>query len=101
MYFILLLRKETRVRAKSRKRFCSRSVKLETFQNLVFQALTVLALSGIKLLDVPNAALGVILVATLVSAAATWFVTRRRARAHAHALPATQAVAASRDSAPG
>jgi uncharacterized protein len=61
----------------------------------------VLALSALKLLDVPNAVLGVILVAAVVAGTATWFVTRRRARARAAALPATPAASASRGSAPG
>jgi hypothetical protein len=41
----------------------------------------VLALTGLKLLDVPNEALLAILVIALVAAGVTWFVTRRRARA--------------------
>jgi len=63
----------------------------------------VLALSGLKLLDVPNELLGAVLVAALVAGAATWFVTRRRARSLAPvpAPPAGPAVAASRDSASG
>lgn len=40
----------------------------------------VLALSALKLLDAPNAALGAVLIAALVAGAATWFVTWRRAR---------------------
>ena len=61
----------------------------------------VLALSALKLLDVPNEVLGVILVAALVAGAATYFVTRRRARALARALPATPAASGSPGSAPG
>jgi uncharacterized membrane protein YfcA len=41
----------------------------------------VLALTGLKLLDVPNEALMAILVVALVAGGVTWFVTRRRARA--------------------
>ncbi len=41
----------------------------------------VLALTGLKLLDVPNEALLAILVLALVAGGVTWFVTRRRARA--------------------
>lgn len=61
----------------------------------------VLALSGLKLLDVPNEILGAVLVSALVAGAATWFVTRRRARwlAPAPAPTAAPAVAASPGSA--
>jgi uncharacterized membrane protein YfcA len=61
----------------------------------------VLALSALKLLDVPNPVLAAVLVAALVAGAATWFVTRRRARALARELPAVQGASASRGSAPG
>jgi uncharacterized membrane protein YfcA len=57
----------------------------------------VLALTGLKLLDVSNAVLLVILVVAIVATAATWFVTRRRARAQ----HATTVVAASPGSTPG
>jgi len=62
----------------------------------------VLALSGLKLLDVPNEILAAVLVAALVTGAATWFVTRRRDRspAPAPAPPATTAAAVSPGSAP-
>jgi uncharacterized membrane protein YfcA len=38
----------------------------------------VLALSGLKLLDVPNEVLAVVLGAALAAGATSWFVTRRR-----------------------
>ncbi|MFN8025526.1 MAG: sulfite exporter TauE/SafE family protein [Acidimicrobiia bacterium] len=65
----------------------------------------VLVLSALKLLDVPNEALGAVLVAALVAGAATWFATRRRSAATKAAAPepsppATPAVAASPGSAP-
>ena len=60
----------------------------------------VLALSGLKLLDVPNEVLGALLVGAIVAGTATWFVTRRRVRALARALPAAQAAPGSRGSAP-
>jgi uncharacterized membrane protein YfcA len=41
----------------------------------------VLTLSALKLLDVPNEVLGVLLVVTLLAGAATWYLRRRRARA--------------------
>ena len=46
----------------------------------------VLALSGLKLLDVPNEVLAVILAAAVVAGSASWFVGHRRAT---NALPAT------------
>jgi hypothetical protein len=61
----------------------------------------VLALSALKLLDVPNEVLGAILLAAVVAGTATWFVTRRRARALAPELPATPAASASPGSGPG
>ncbi len=61
----------------------------------------VLALTGLKLLDVPNEVLGVILVVAIVAATATYFITRRRARALARALPAAPAASGSPGSAPG
>jgi uncharacterized protein len=60
----------------------------------------VLVLSALKLLDVPNAALAVVLVAALVSGGVAWFVTRRRARSRALVLDATRGAAASRGSTP-
>lgn len=50
----------------------------------------VLALTGLKLLGVPNEALLAILVLALVGGGVTWFVTRRRARAR-HAGTAASA----------
>jgi hypothetical protein len=61
----------------------------------------VLVLSALKLLDVPNAVLAVVLIAAVVGGGATWFVTRRRARSRALALHATPGVAQSRGSTPG
>jgi len=61
----------------------------------------VLALSGLKLLDVPNEILGAVLVGALVAGTATYFVTRRRTRALALSRPATPAVSGSPDSTPG
>jgi uncharacterized membrane protein YfcA len=61
----------------------------------------VLVLSALKLLDVPNEVLGVILVAAVVAGTATYFVTRRRSRALARALPATPAASASSGSTSG
>jgi uncharacterized protein len=55
----------------------------------------VLALSALKLLDVPNEVLGAILLGAIVGAGATWFVKRRRARALAGVRPATQAASGS------
>ena len=46
----------------------------------------VLALSGLKLLDVPNEVLAAVLAAALVAGATSWFVSRRRT---AKSLPAT------------
>jgi uncharacterized protein len=51
----------------------------------------VLALTGLKLLDVPNGLLLAILVVAIVGGAVAWFVTRRRA----HAQRAATAVSAS------
>jgi uncharacterized membrane protein YfcA len=51
----------------------------------------VLTLTGLKLLDVPNEALLVILVAAIVGGGAVWFLTRRRA----HARRAATGVSAS------
>ena len=50
----------------------------------------VLALTGLKLLDVSNTVLLVILVAAMVAGGVVWFVTRRRARAR-HAATAASA----------
>jgi hypothetical protein len=61
----------------------------------------VLALSGLKLLDVPNEVLGAVLAGAILAGTATWFVTRRRARALGRELPAVPAASASRGSAPG
>jgi uncharacterized membrane protein YfcA len=61
----------------------------------------VLALSALKLLGVPNEVLGATLVAAVVAGAATWFITRRRARALARALTAAPAASASSRSTPG
>jgi uncharacterized membrane protein YfcA len=60
----------------------------------------VLALSALKLLDVPNEVLAAVLVGAIVAGTATWFVTRRRARALGRELPAVPAAWASRGSAP-
>jgi uncharacterized membrane protein YfcA len=49
----------------------------------------VLTLTGLKLLGVPNEVLLAILVAAVVAGAATWFVTRRRARARHAATEAS------------
>jgi uncharacterized membrane protein YfcA len=49
----------------------------------------VLALTGLKLLDVPNEALLAILVIAVVAGGVTWFVTRRRARARRVATAAS------------
>lgn len=51
----------------------------------------VLALTGLKLLDVPNAILLVILALAIAGGAVAWFVTRRRA----HARPAATGASAS------
>jgi uncharacterized membrane protein YfcA len=59
----------------------------------------VLALSGLKLLDVPNEFLAAVLVSALVAGGATWFVTRR-VRRPVPALLATPAAAGSPRSAP-
>ena len=61
----------------------------------------VLALSALKLLDVPNEVLAAVLVGAIVAGTATWFVTRRRALALGRELPAVPAASASRGSAPG
>jgi uncharacterized membrane protein YfcA len=50
----------------------------------------VLALTGLKLLDVPNEVLLAILVLAVVGAGVSWFVTRRRARVQ-HAATETSA----------
>src|SRR5262249_12383587 len=50
----------------------------------------VLAMTGLKLLGVPNEVLGAILVVAVLGAAVAWFVTRRRARARG-ATPAASA----------
>jgi uncharacterized membrane protein YfcA len=52
----------------------------------------VLALSGLKLLGVPNDVLAGILIASLIGAAVTWVVMRRRARARELARRATPVV---------
>jgi uncharacterized membrane protein YfcA len=57
----------------------------------------VLALTGLKLLDVSNAVLLAILIVSVVAGGAVWFVTRRRARAQ----HATTAGSASSGSPPG
>jgi uncharacterized membrane protein YfcA len=49
----------------------------------------VLALTGLKLLDVPNGVLLAILVLALVAGGVAWFVTRRRARARDAATAAS------------
>jgi uncharacterized membrane protein YfcA len=51
----------------------------------------VLALSALKLLDVPNEVLGAILLGAIIAALTTWFVKRRRGRALAGARPAMRA----------
>jgi uncharacterized protein len=61
----------------------------------------VLALSGLKLLDVPNEVLGGILAGAIIAALATWFVRQRRARALVGARPATPAGSGSPGSTPG
>ncbi len=61
----------------------------------------VLALSALKLLDVPNEVLGAILLGAIVAAMVTWYVKRRRDRRPAGVHPATPAVSASPGSAPG
>ena len=61
----------------------------------------VLALSALKLLDVPNEVLGAILLGAIIAALTTWFVKRRRARALAGARPATRAGSGSPGSTPG
>jgi uncharacterized protein len=61
----------------------------------------VLALSALKLLDVSNDVLLAVLAGAILAGTATWFVTRRRARALGRELPAVPAVSASRGSAPG
>jgi hypothetical protein len=53
----------------------------------------VLALTGLKLLDVPNGVLLAILVIAIVGGAVAWIVTRRRA----HARRAATAASASPD----
>jgi uncharacterized membrane protein YfcA len=49
----------------------------------------VLALTGLKLLDVPNEALLAILIAAVVGSGVVWFVTRRRAHARHAAMGAS------------
>ena len=61
----------------------------------------VLALSALKLLDVPNEILGAILLGAIVAAMVTWFVKRRRDRRPAGGHPAAPAASASPGSAPG
>jgi len=61
----------------------------------------VLALTGLKLLDVPNEVLGGILAGAIIAALATWSVKQRRARALAGARPAAPAGSGSPRSAPG
>ncbi|MDQ1432796.1 MAG: uncharacterized protein QOF40_3398 [Actinomycetota bacterium] len=61
----------------------------------------VLALSALKLLDVPNDVLGAILLGAIVAALTTWFVKRRRARVLADARPAAQVASGSPGSTPG
>ena len=61
----------------------------------------VLALSGLKLLDVPNEVLGGILAGAIIAALATWFVRQRRGRALAGVHPATPAGSGSPGSTPG
>jgi hypothetical protein len=61
----------------------------------------VLVLSALKLLDVPNEVLAAVLAGAIVAATATYFVTRRRARALVHAPSATPAASGSRGSTPG
>ncbi len=60
----------------------------------------VLALSALKLLDVPNEVLGAILLSVIVAALTTWLVRRRR-RAPAPAPLAAPAASGSPGSAPG
>jgi uncharacterized membrane protein YfcA len=55
----------------------------------------VLALTGLKLLNVPNEVLGGILAAAIFAALATWSVRQRRAGALGRALPAAPAASAS------
>ena len=54
----------------------------------------VLTLSALKLLDVPNEVLAAVLAGAIVAGTATWFVTRRRARALGRELPAVPAASA-------
>jgi uncharacterized membrane protein YfcA len=61
----------------------------------------VLALSALKLLDVPNEVLGGILVGAIVAALTTWFVKRRRARALAGVRPGAPVASGSPGSTPG
>ncbi len=61
----------------------------------------VLALSGLKLLDVPNEVLGAILVGAIVTGLATWFVKQRRARALAGVRPGAPVASGSPHSTPG
>jgi uncharacterized membrane protein YfcA len=57
----------------------------------------VLALTGLKLLDVPNEALGALLVLSVLAGAGAWFVTRRRARVLRAALAAPDARGSTHD----
>ncbi len=61
----------------------------------------VLALSALKLLDVPNEVLGALLVAAIVTALTTGFVKQRRGRGPGPALHAAPAGSGSPGSAPG
>jgi uncharacterized membrane protein YfcA len=60
----------------------------------------VLALSALKLLDVSNDVLAAVLIGAIVAGTATWFVTRRRARALGRERPAVPAASVSPGSAP-
>ena len=61
----------------------------------------VLALSALKLLDVPNEVLAVMLASAIAAALTTWLVRRRRSPALAPALPGAPAASGSPGSAPG
>ena len=60
----------------------------------------VLALSALKLLDVSNEVLAAVLIGAIVAGTATWFVTRRRARALGCERPAVPVASGSPGSAP-